>query len=223
MAPICKTCHWCPTSHPRRCRHQMQEDQAGYLIHKCTRFIFLSWCRVLSCLWVSSLGPAAPGPPYCTFLAPNSSSTLTCWNLTAKALRKDPLCPIILSGCFVSQEYGPCTFWLNMLDAAFQSLVCFFIPYLVSLAVGPACPIHPQRGPPPQESAVFQAYYDSDTDLFAWGTPITAIALFTFLLHLGIETKTWVRAHSGWSWQNLEDCRGWSSNTNLTGRQDAED
>lgn len=39
---------------------------------------------------------------------------------------------------------------------------------------------------------VFQAYYDSDVDLFTWGTPVTAIALFTFLLHLGIETKTWV-------------------------------
>ncbi|XP_049469900.1 phospholipid-transporting ATPase VA isoform X1 [Panthera uncia] len=63
------------------------------------------------------------------------------------------------------EEYQPRTFWLNMADAAFQSLVCFFIPYL--------------------------AYYDSDTDVFTWGTPITAIALFTFLLHLGIETKTW--------------------------------
>uniref|UniRef100_A0A452VPE3 Phospholipid-transporting ATPase n=1 Tax=Ursus maritimus TaxID=29073 RepID=A0A452VPE3_URSMA len=66
------------------------------------------------------------------------------------------------------EEYRPRTFWFNMADAAFQSLVCFFIPYL--------------------------AYYDSDTDVFTWGTPITAIALFTFLLHLGIETKTWVRA-----------------------------
>uniref|UniRef100_A0A8C2RB89 Phospholipid-transporting ATPase n=1 Tax=Capra hircus TaxID=9925 RepID=A0A8C2RB89_CAPHI len=65
------------------------------------------------------------------------------------------------------EEYRPRTFWLNMADAAFQSLVCFFIPYL--------------------------AYYDSDTDIFTWGTPITAVALFTFLLHLGIETKTWVR------------------------------
>ncbi|KAJ8797756.1 hypothetical protein J1605_016958 [Eschrichtius robustus] len=63
------------------------------------------------------------------------------------------------------EEYRPRTFWLNMADAAFQSLVCFFIPYL--------------------------AYHDSDTDMFTWGTPITTIALFTFLLHLGIETKTW--------------------------------
>ncbi|XP_055463485.1 phospholipid-transporting ATPase VA [Psammomys obesus] len=63
------------------------------------------------------------------------------------------------------EEYKPRAFWLNMVDAAFQSLVCFYIPYL--------------------------AYYDSDVDVFTWGTPVTAIALFTFLLHLGIETKTW--------------------------------
>lgn len=62
---------------------------------------------------------------------------------------------------------------MNMADAAFQSLVCFFIPYL--------------------------AYYDSDTDMFTWGTPITTIALFTFLLHLGIETKTW-------TWLNWTAC-----------------
>lgn len=38
-----------------------------------------------------------------------------------------------------------------------------------------------------------QAYADSDVDLFTWGTPITTLALFTILVHLGIETKTWVR------------------------------
>ncbi|KAG3262441.1 putative ATPase phospholipid transporting 10A (putative) [Ictidomys tridecemlineatus] len=71
------------------------------------------------------------------------------------------------------EEYRPRAFWLNMVDAAFQSLVCFFIPYL--------------------------AYYDSDVDMFTWGTPITAIALFTFLLHLGIETRTW-------TWLNWTAC-----------------
>ncbi|XP_058150801.1 LOW QUALITY PROTEIN: phospholipid-transporting ATPase VA [Dasypus novemcinctus] len=71
------------------------------------------------------------------------------------------------------EEYRPRTFWVNMADAAFQSLVCFFLPYL--------------------------AYHDSDADLFTWGTPITAIALFTFLLHLGIETKTW-------TWLNWMAC-----------------
>uniref|UniRef100_A0A8D3C2E3 Phospholipid-transporting ATPase n=1 Tax=Scophthalmus maximus TaxID=52904 RepID=A0A8D3C2E3_SCOMX len=64
-----------------------------------------------------------------------------------------------------SEEYKPYMFWMNMIDAFYQSLVCFFIPYF--------------------------AYADSDVDLFTWGTPITSLALFTILLHLGIETKTW--------------------------------
>lgn len=64
-----------------------------------------------------------------------------------------------------SEEYKPYMFWMNMIDAIYQSLICFFIPYF--------------------------AYADSDVDLFTWGTPITTMALFTILLHLGIETKTW--------------------------------
>uniref|UniRef100_A0A671S2S3 Phospholipid-transporting ATPase n=1 Tax=Sinocyclocheilus anshuiensis TaxID=1608454 RepID=A0A671S2S3_9TELE len=65
-----------------------------------------------------------------------------------------------------SEEYKPYMFWMNMIDAFYQSLICFFIPYF--------------------------AYVDSDVDLFTWGTPIITLALFTILLHLGIETKTWV-------------------------------
>ncbi|KAM4548589.1 phospholipid-transporting ATPase VA isoform 1-T1 [Odontesthes bonariensis] len=64
-----------------------------------------------------------------------------------------------------SEEYKPYMFWMNMIDSFYQSLICFFIPYF--------------------------AYADSDVDLFTWGTPVTTIALFTILLHLGIETKTW--------------------------------
>ncbi|KAI1899548.1 hypothetical protein AGOR_G00062920 [Albula goreensis] len=64
-----------------------------------------------------------------------------------------------------SEEYKPYMFWMNMIDAFYQSIVCFFIPYF--------------------------AYADSDVDLFTWGTPITTLALFTILLHLSIETKTW--------------------------------
>lgn len=64
-----------------------------------------------------------------------------------------------------SEEYKPYMFWMNMIGAFYQSLICFFIPYF--------------------------AYADSDVDLFTWGTPVTTLALFTILLHLGIETKTW--------------------------------
>ncbi|XP_069492689.1 phospholipid-transporting ATPase VA [Ambystoma mexicanum] len=63
------------------------------------------------------------------------------------------------------EEYKPHMFWMNMADALYQSMVCFFIPYFT--------------------------YYDSDVDLFTWGTPIVTLALFTIMMHLGIETKTW--------------------------------
>ncbi|KAM4700518.1 phospholipid-transporting ATPase VA [Discoglossus pictus] len=63
------------------------------------------------------------------------------------------------------EEYKPHMFWCNMIDAFYQSLMCFFIPYFT--------------------------FYHSDIDLFTWGTPIVTCALFTIMLHLGIETKTW--------------------------------
>ncbi|XP_031713469.1 probable phospholipid-transporting ATPase VB [Anarrhichthys ocellatus] len=61
------------------------------------------------------------------------------------------------------------TFWISMLDAFYQSLVCFFIPYL--------------------------AYQDSDIDVFTFGTPLNTISLFTILLHLSIEIKAWTVVH----------------------------
>ncbi|KAM3836356.1 phospholipid-transporting ATPase VA isoform 2-T2 [Vipera latastei] len=71
------------------------------------------------------------------------------------------------------EEYQPHMFWMNMIDALYQSLVCFFIPYFI--------------------------YYDSDVDIFSWGTPITTAALFTIILNLAIETKTW-------TWLHLSSC-----------------
>ncbi|XP_064412976.1 phospholipid-transporting ATPase VA [Latimeria chalumnae] len=65
-----------------------------------------------------------------------------------------------------SKEYKPYMFWMNLIDAFFQSLICFFIPYF--------------------------AYVDSAVDVFTWGTPITTLALLTIIMHLSIETKTWV-------------------------------
>lgn len=90
-----------------------------------------------------------------------------------------------------------------MIDAFYQSLVCFFIPYFVSTVfvvfVSCSSPHCSHCSLPPifffsTRLLLFsQAYADSDVDLFTWGTPITTIALFTILVHLGIETKTWVR------------------------------
>ncbi|XP_043548211.1 phospholipid-transporting ATPase VA [Chiloscyllium plagiosum] len=77
--------------------------------------------------------------------------------------------PQLYKGGQHSEEYKPYMFWMNMIDALYQSLVCFFFPYL--------------------------AYQDSDIDVFTWGTPITTLALFTILMHLCIETKTWTWMH----------------------------
>ncbi|KAM4621664.1 phospholipid-transporting ATPase VB [Polymixia lowei] len=68
-----------------------------------------------------------------------------------------------------SGEYKFSTFWVAMLDAFYQSLVCFFIPYLT--------------------------YQDSDIDVFTFGTPLNTVSLFTILLHLSIEIKTWTFVH----------------------------
>lgn len=95
-----------------------------------------------------------------------------------------------------------------MIDAFYQSLVCFFIPYFVSLVLISISSsslrnslllllsYHFRSFGPSSRSSFSsppQAYADSDVDLFTWGTPITTLALLTILVHLGIETKTWVR------------------------------
>ncbi|XP_053423350.1 phospholipid-transporting ATPase VB isoform X2 [Nycticebus coucang] len=68
-----------------------------------------------------------------------------------------------------SECYNLSTFWISMLDAFYQSLICFFIPYLT--------------------------YKDSDIDIFTFGTPINTISLTTILLHQAMEMKTWTIIH----------------------------
>lgn len=57
-----------------------------------------------------------------------------------------------------------------MLDAFYQSLVAFFIPYFT--------------------------YRGSDIDIYAFGIPLNTISLFTILLHLSIEIKAWTVVHA---------------------------
>ncbi|XP_077589124.1 phospholipid-transporting ATPase VB isoform X2 [Stigmatopora nigra] len=66
-------------------------------------------------------------------------------------------------------DYRFTTFWISMLDAFYQSLVCFFIPYWT--------------------------YQDLDVDVFTFGTPLNAVSLITILLHLSIEIKAWTVVH----------------------------
>uniref|UniRef100_A0A8C7T3M1 Phospholipid-transporting ATPase n=1 Tax=Oncorhynchus mykiss TaxID=8022 RepID=A0A8C7T3M1_ONCMY len=68
-----------------------------------------------------------------------------------------------------SKAYLPSTFWLTMLDALYQSLVCFFIPYF--------------------------AYAGSDADMLSFGSPINASALLIILLHQVIESRTLTWLH----------------------------
>nr|XP_061793273.1 phospholipid-transporting ATPase VB-like [Nerophis lumbriciformis] len=65
--------------------------------------------------------------------------------------------------------YSFSTFWISMVDAFYQSLVCFFIPYFT--------------------------YRDLDVDVFTFGTPLNAVSLITILLHLSIEIKAWTVVH----------------------------
>ncbi|XP_043925463.1 phospholipid-transporting ATPase VB isoform X1 [Protopterus annectens] len=68
-----------------------------------------------------------------------------------------------------SEAYKRSSFWIVMLDAFYQSLICFFVPYLT--------------------------YMGSDIDVYSFGLPINTVALLTILLHLAIEIKTWTIAH----------------------------
>nr|XP_019596286.1 PREDICTED: probable phospholipid-transporting ATPase VB isoform X1 [Rhinolophus sinicus]XP_019596295.1 PREDICTED: probable phospholipid-transporting ATPase VB isoform X1 [Rhinolophus sinicus] len=68
-----------------------------------------------------------------------------------------------------SECYNLLTFWVSMVDAFYQSLICFFIPYLT--------------------------YKDSDIDVFTFGTAINTISLATILLHQAMEMKTWTIIH----------------------------
>ncbi|KFP27973.1 putative phospholipid-transporting ATPase VD, partial [Colius striatus] len=67
-----------------------------------------------------------------------------------------------------SVAYLPSAFWMTLLDAFYQSLVCFFVPYFT--------------------------YCGSDIDIYSFGNPINTAALFTVLFHLLIECKsvTWI-------------------------------
>ncbi|XP_066573097.1 phospholipid-transporting ATPase VB isoform X2 [Amia ocellicauda] len=77
--------------------------------------------------------------------------------------------PVLYKSGQNSEGYKWYTFWIAMLDAFYQSLVCFFVPYLT--------------------------YRDSDIDIFYFGTPVNTVSLFVIILHLSIEIKNWTVVH----------------------------
>ncbi|XP_053314399.1 phospholipid-transporting ATPase VD [Spea bombifrons] len=78
------------------------------------------------------------------------------------------LLPELYKSGQTSAAYRPSTFWLTILDAFYQSLVCFFIPLCT--------------------------YFDSTVDIYSFGNLIITPALLVVLLHLIIESKsmTWI-------------------------------
>uniref|UniRef100_A0AAY4BBK9 Phospholipid-transporting ATPase n=1 Tax=Denticeps clupeoides TaxID=299321 RepID=A0AAY4BBK9_9TELE len=77
--------------------------------------------------------------------------------------------PVLYKSGQHSEGYKRRTFWIAMLDAFYQSLVCFFIPYWT--------------------------YQGSDIDIFTFGTPINTASFFTITLHLAIEIQSWTVVH----------------------------
>ncbi|XP_063355735.1 probable phospholipid-transporting ATPase VD isoform X2 [Pelmatolapia mariae] len=76
--------------------------------------------------------------------------------------------PELYQDAQTSKTLVPYMFWITVLDAFYQSLVCFFVPYF--------------------------AYAGSDVGVLSFGSPINASALFIILLHQVIEsnTLTWI-------------------------------
>uniref|UniRef100_A0A3B3BJ36 Phospholipid-transporting ATPase n=1 Tax=Oryzias melastigma TaxID=30732 RepID=A0A3B3BJ36_ORYME len=75
-----------------------------------------------------------------------------------------------LTQLYDPQVYVPSIFWITVLDAFYQSCICFFIPYF--------------------------ALAGSDVGSLSFGSPINTSALFIILLHQVIEshTLTWIHA-----------------------------
>ncbi|XP_066489011.1 phospholipid-transporting ATPase VD [Tiliqua scincoides] len=69
-----------------------------------------------------------------------------------------------------SEPYVSSTFWINMIDGFYQSIVCFAIPYFT--------------------------YRDTDIGIYSFGSPINTSIFFVIVLHLMIESNTLTWIHS---------------------------
>uniref|UniRef100_A0AAQ6A609 Phospholipid-transporting ATPase n=1 Tax=Amphiprion ocellaris TaxID=80972 RepID=A0AAQ6A609_AMPOC len=77
--------------------------------------------------------------------------------------------PELYQAAHTSKVYVPNMFWITVLDAFYQSLVCFFVPYF--------------------------AFAGSDVGELSFGSPINTSALLIILLHQVIESKTLTWIH----------------------------
>ena len=69
----------------------------------------------------------------------------------------------------LGEVYRSYSFWMNMADALYQSIVIFFI--------------------------AFGTYHKSTVGIWEFGTAICTQCLLTMLLHLAIEIKSWTIVH----------------------------
>ena len=69
----------------------------------------------------------------------------------------------------LGQVYKKHSFWVNMADSLYQSVVIFFVS--------------------------FGAYNGSDVGIWEFGTVICTVCLFVNIFHLAIETKSWTIVH----------------------------
>ncbi|XP_047370409.1 phospholipid-transporting ATPase VA isoform X1 [Vespa velutina] len=65
--------------------------------------------------------------------------------------------------------YRPISFWITIADAFYESIVIFF--------------------------TIFITYYDTTVDIWEFGTTITTACIFSMLLHVSIETRSWTIIH----------------------------
>ncbi|XP_014209403.1 probable phospholipid-transporting ATPase VA isoform X2 [Copidosoma floridanum] len=69
----------------------------------------------------------------------------------------------------LASVYQPHSFWITMADALYQSIVIFFLTEAV--------------------------YYDSDVDIWEFGTTITTCCIVVTLMHICLEIKSWTLIH----------------------------
>lgn len=90
-----------------------------------------------------------------------------------------------------AQLYRSHSFWVNIIDALFQSTVIFFIAYGVKVLLYISC--HSFLKNIFSLFFFLQAYDDTSVSLWEFGTVITTSCIFVMLIHVGLEFRSWVR------------------------------
>lgn len=105
-------------------------------------------------------------------------------------------CPKLYGQGRLQKVHQAHSFWLNMLDSLYQSVVIFFMAYGVRDGTVFFSYVHGFLCFPVLYikfiKYTFQAYSGSDVGMFEFGTTIVVSCMFTMLVHMAIEAKSWV-------------------------------